>query len=117
MEGLPLLESKMKDCVVLDTITVPDGFGGYNEVLKDGAPFKAAITTKSTTEAQIAYQTGTKRIYIVVTPQVVALKQNMKIRRVDDGLTLRITSNASDFTTPNISSLSLSQVSAEAVGV
>jgi hypothetical protein len=41
----------------------------------------------------------------------------MKIRRVQDGLTLRITSNAADFATPAISDLKLYQVSAEAVEV
>lgn len=117
MAGMTLLESSMKPFVILDTVTRPDGFGGYDEVLADGAPFDAAATMKNTTEAQIAYQTGAKRIYTVVTRQTVKLKQNMKIRRVQDGLTLRITSNATDFATPAISDLKLYQVSAEAVEV
>lgn len=115
MDGMTLLESRMKPFVILDTVTVPDGFGGYNEVLTDGAPFQAATTTKDSTEAQIAYQAGTKKIYTVVTKQTVKLRHGMKIRRVEDGLTLRITTDATDFKTPDISSLNLYQVSAEAV--
>lgn len=117
MENSPLLTSVMKPCVILDTTTKPDGFGGYDEVLTEGAPFNAAIAINNTTEAQIAYQTGTKRIYTVVTLPVVKLKQGMKIRRVYDGLTLRITSNASDMTAPDMSSLKMAQVNAEAVDV
>lgn len=112
-----LLTNVMKPCVILDTVTKPDGFGGYDEVLSDGAGFQAAITMKNTTEAQIAYQTGTKRLYVVVTAPFVKLKQNMKIRRLDDGLTLRITSNASDLEAPSMSDLKMAQVSAEAVDV
>ena len=117
MEHMTLLDSRMEPFVILDTVTRPDGFGGYNEVLADGAPFDAAVTMKNTTEAQIAYQTGAKRIYAVITRQTVKLKQNMRIRRVQDGLTLRITSNATDFHTPTISDLKLYQVSAEAIDV
>lgn len=117
MEGMALLESKMKPFVILDTVTKPDGFGGYNEALTEGARFDAAITMKNNTEAQIAYQTGTKRIYAVITKQTVRLKQNMRIRRVQDGLTLRITSNAADLETPSVSDLKLYQVNAEAIDV
>ena len=60
-----LLESRMKPFVILDTVTVPDGFGGYDEVLADGAPFDAAAVIKSNTEALIAYQNGVKKIYSV----------------------------------------------------
>lgn len=117
MSELALLESKMNPFVILDTTTQPDGFGGYNEVLKDGAPFDAAAVLKSNTEAQIAYQAGTKRMYTVVTKQTIVLKHGMKIRRVHDGLTLQVTSNATDMQTPGISSLNLAQVSAEVIDV
>lgn len=110
-----LIESMMKAFVILDTATVPDGFGGYDEVLKEGAPFDAAATMKSTTDAQIAYQQGMKRIYAVVTKQTVKLKQGMKIKRVHDGLMLRVTSNADDMQTPSMSDLAFAQVSAEVI--
>lgn len=117
MDNSPLLSNIMKPCVIMDTMTKPDGFGGYDEVLTEGAPFNAAIALNSTTEAQIAYQTGTKRIYTVVTLPVVKLKHGMMIRRVHDGLTLRITSNASDMIAPDMSSIKMAQVNAEAVDV
>lgn len=112
---MDLLESRMKPFVIMDTVTVPDGFGGYDEVLTAGAPFDAATVIKNSTEAQIAYQTGTKKIYSVVTRQTVRLKHGMKIRRVEDGLTLRVTTDAADLKTPDISDLKLYQVSAEAI--
>lgn len=112
-----LLESKMKPFVIIDTVTVPDGFGGYNEVLADGAPFDGAAVIKNNTEALIAYQSGVKKLYSVVTRQTVKLKRDMKIRRIEDGLTLRVTSDAADFKTPDISDLKLYQVSAEAIDV
>lgn len=112
-----LLESRMKDFVILDVITRPDGFGGFDEVMTEGAPFKAAAVIKSNTEAQIAYQTGTKRIYTVVTYNLVKLRPGMKIRMVEDGLTLEVTSNSTDMTTPEISNLDLSQASAKVVDV
>lgn len=117
MDGFALLESRMKAFMILDTVTVPDGFGGYNEALTDGAPFDGAAVIKDNTEALIAYQNGAKKIYHVVTRQTVRLKRNMKIRRIEDGLTLRVTSDATDFKTPDISDLKLYQVSAEAIDV
>ncbi len=117
MDGFALLESRMKPFVIVDTVTVPDGFGGYDEVLSDGAPFDGAAVIKNSTEAQIAYQNGAKKIYSVVTKQTVKLKRDMKIRRVEDGLTLRVTTDATDLKTPDISDLRLYQVSAEAIDV
>ena len=110
-----LIEQKMKPFVILDTVTVADGFGGYSEIHKDGAPFDAAATMKDTTEAQIAYQQGAKKIYTVVTRQTVKLKHGMKIKRLHDGLTLRVTSDSEDMQTPVTSNLSFSQVSAEVI--
>ena len=117
MDGMALLQSRLKPFVIMDTVTRPDGFGGYDEVLADGAPFDAATTIKSSTEALIAYQDGAKKIYTVVTRQTVRLRRGMKIRRVEDGLTLRVTTDAEDMKTPDISDLKLYQVSAEAIEV
>lgn len=115
MINSPLLSSVMRPCRILDTVTRPDGFGGYDEAYTEGAEIMAAITLKSSTEAQIAYQTGIKRLYVVVTEEAVKLKQGMRIRRVQDGLTLRITSNASDFTAPQMAGIRMAQVTAEAI--
>lgn len=112
-----LLDSKMKKWHVLDTITKPDGYGGYNEVLTIGAPFEAACTLKSNTEAQIAYANGLKKQYAVVTRQTVRLKHGMKIQRDEDGLMLKVTSDAADMQTPKESDLKLYQVTAEVVEV
>lgn len=117
MDGMALLQSRMKPFVIMDTVTRPDGFGGYDEVLADGAPFDAAVTLKNTTEALIAYQSGVKKIYTVITKQTVRLRRGMKIRRIEDGLMLRVTTDAEDMKTPDISDLKLYQVSAEAVEV
>ena len=112
-----LLESKMKKWHVLDTVTRPDGYGGFDEVSAPGAPFDAACTLKSNTEAQIAYANGVKKLYAVVTRQTVRLKRGMKIQRDEDGLVLKVTSDAADMQTPAESGLKLYQVTAEVVEV
>lgn len=117
MEQSALLASLMTPCVILDKTTVSDGLGGYNEVYVEGAAFDAAIAINSTTEAQIAYQAGTKRLYTVATKQLVRLSPNMRIKRLHDGLILRVTSNSTDLMSPGMSELNLAQVSAEAIDV
>ena len=50
-----LIDSRMEDAVMLDLVSVPDGFGGVLKEWRDGAAFRAAILLNTTTDAEIAY--------------------------------------------------------------
>lgn len=101
-------------CMV-DKRTVPDGLGGVDVTYIDGAHFMAGIVAKQNTQAQIAYQQGLKTIYTVVFKPTAGLSFGDRIKRLSDGLMLKITSNARDMTTPERADIQLSQVSAEVI--
>lgn len=104
-------------CRIMDRKSVPDGYGGFTYQYVDGAKFSAGISTDSSTEARIAYQQGLKVMYSVVTGELVSLKQGDVIKRISDGLLLRITSDAVDMTTPAVAKVKFRKVTAEAVKV
>lgn len=112
---MSLIDSRMEDAVMLDLVSVPDGFGGILKEWRDGAAFRAAIVMKSTTDAEIAYQQGAKRLYTVYTRQIVKLARGDRFRREKDGRVLRVTSDAVEDGTPGSSSLDLYRVQAEVV--
>ena len=112
---MSLIDSRMEDVTMLDAVSVPDGFGGIVREWRDGATFRAAILMKSTTDAEIAYQQGAKRLYTVYTRQIVRLERGDRFRRVSDGRVLRVTSDAAEDKTPGSSALDLCRVQAEVV--
>ena len=112
---MTLIDSRMEDAVMLDLVSVPDGFGGVVKEWRDGAAFRAAILMKYTTDAEIAYQHGAKRLYTVYTRQIVRLERGDRLRRVSDGRVLRVTSDAVEDKTPGSSALDLYRVQAEVV--
>lgn len=103
------------ECAMMDKMTVKDELAGIATYWQEGAHFRAGIATKSSTEARIAYQTGAKTMYTVVTDEMIELAAGDRIKRLSDGLMLKITSNAADMTTPAISTVKFRQVNAEAV--
>ena len=112
---MSLIDSRMEDVTMLDAVSVPDGYGGVIREWRDGASFRAAIMMKSTTDAEIAYQQGAKRLYTVYTKQIVQLTRGDRFRREKDGRMLRVTSDAVEDGTPGSSSLELYRVQAEVV--
>lgn len=110
-----LLPQMFTPACKLDLTSESDGFGGFVETWKEGAQFDAAFAMNGTTDAQIAQQSGSKRLFTVLTKQTAKLRFNDRIKRLSDGLVLRITSNADDIKTPDSSDLKLYQVTAEAI--
>lgn len=104
-------------CRMMDKVTESDGFGGITTEYREGAEFNAGIATDQSTEAVIAYKDGMKVIYSIVTTDLVTLQQNDIVRRISDGLTLRVTSDAADMHTPPMSSQQYIKVTAEAVKI
>ena len=112
---MSLIDSRLEDAVMLDLVSVPDGFGGVLKEWRDGAPFRAAILLKTTTDAEIAYQQGAKRLYTVYTRQMWRLERGDRFRRVSDGRVMRVTSDAAEDKAPGSSALDLYRVQAEVV--
>lgn len=98
---------------MLDRTTVSDDMGGTVSVYRPGAAIRAGCSTVSSAEVQVAYRQGLSTIYTIVTDTTVHLTQGDVIRRDRDGLTLRVTSDAADMTTPAVARVQYSQVTAE----
>ena len=100
-------------CVLLEKKRVPDGEGGFISAWEEGPEFMAAIVLDQSLQAQIAYKQGVTSLYRVTAPKSLSLEFHDVFRRVSDGQTFRITSNAKDKETPVVASFSFSQVTAE----
>ena len=110
---MSLLQESMVDCVILNKSKEPDGAGGFVTAWTDGAEFKAAISTNTSTESQIAEAQGLKRIYSVITNKNAMLEHNDVFKRISDGVTFRVKSDGEDVVSPRSSALNMSQVTAE----
>lgn len=102
-------------CAMMDRVTVSDELAGIAQYWQEGAHFKAGIVTNQATEAKIAYQTGAKTMYTIVTDELCALETGDRVKRLSDGLVLKVTSNARDMETPAVAQVKYRQVNAEAV--
>lgn len=110
---MSLWENFFESCIMLDKQTESDGLGGVETVYKDGAPFRAAIVKEKTLAAKVAEKQGVTEIYTVTTDKSTHLSAFDVFRRVADGTTFRVRSNAKDSETPEMASFSFEQVSAE----
>lgn len=110
---MSLLYDLMSDCVILDKTTQPDGYGGVTTTWVDGAKIKAALVPTSTSEALQAQRLELVRIYHITTERTVVLKQNDVVKRVSDGLVLRVTEDGTDQGTPDSAMLDMRTVTAE----
>ena len=111
------LEDYFEPFVMMDWRSKSDGMGGVEWEWEEGADFEAGISMSNSTEAQIAYQSGTRAIFTIVTKKVVTLEQTDVVKRKRDGRLYRITSNAKDMETPDIAEMQFWQVTAEVVTV
>lgn len=110
---MSLLQNAMVDCVLMEKKREPDGAGGFITTWAEGAMFKAAISTNTTTEAQIAEAQGIKRIYSVVTNKNAMLDYQDVFKRLSDDAVFRVKSDGHDIVSPTTSTLNMSQVTAE----
>ena len=109
------LSDFFEDFIMQNWSSKPDGNGGIVWEISDGAPFRAGISTKNSTEAQIAYKNGLKTIYTIVHPKTLSLSQDDRVKRVKDGRLYRSPSNSADMSTPAIAGVQYAQVTAEVV--
>ena len=109
------LEDFFEDFFTTDYEPKSDGMGGLMKDYFDKDPFRAAISTESSTAAEIAYRTGTKTIFRITIPKGMTLSQGDVVRRVRDNRRYRITSNSGDRQTPDVAKTRYSYVTAEVI--
>ena len=110
---MSLLTEAMTDCVLLDKTTAPDGYGGVITTWTDGATIKAAIVLDNSLNALRAQKEGVMGVYTVTTSKAVVLRFHDVLRRVSDGLVLRVITNGTDQKTLQSATLNMRQVRAE----
>lgn len=110
---MSLLTDEMERCTIVDAATQPDGHGGVTTIWTDGAQIQAAIIKNTTLQAQVAEKENAIGVYTIVTGANVVLKPQNVLRRESDGKIFRVTSDATDNSPPQKSTLQYRKVSAE----
>lgn len=107
-----ILEEYKEDCVLMNEVYSPDGYGGYKTVYSEGVSFKAVIKQDTSLQAKIAEQQGVVDTFSVVTDKGFILKFPMVIKRTIDNTYLQITSESVNVP-PDSSPLNMRKVSAK----
>lgn len=110
---MSLIEAMMDSCVIMNKSKVSDGEGGFTTEWTEGAEIKVAIVNDISMQARVAEQQKVTSTYTLTTSRENALEFHDVIKRLSDGETFRVTSDGSDKQSPKVSSLNMSQVSAE----
>lgn len=90
---MSLIDYMMTECVIMDKRTVSDGEGGFDTEWVEGATIKVAITNDTSMPTRIAQAEGFANTYTLTTSKANALEFHDVIKRVEDGLVLRVTND------------------------
>ena len=110
---MSLLDDAFEKFCFVDKSRVPDGEGGYTTAWTDGAEFMANARFDSSMTAKRAQVEGVTSLYTITTRKANELDFHDVVKRLSDGLILRVTSNGTDNKTPDSATLDMRQVSAE----
>lgn len=110
---MSLLSDAMEECIMIDKVTTPDGYGGVKATWKEGADFQAAITLDTSIEARTAEQAGVTALYTVTTKKAINLQYHDVFKRSSDKKIFRVKSDGDDKHTPASAILNMRQVTAE----
>ncbi|MBQ0054675.1 MAG: head-tail adaptor protein [Synergistaceae bacterium] len=110
---MSLIDNMLTDCVIMNKMKMPDGEGGYIVEWQEGAQIQAAITLDTSMQARIAEKQGVTSTFTVTTSKDLKLEFHDVIKRLSDGKTFRITSDAGDKEAPSVSTLDIAQAKAE----
>lgn len=110
---MSLLTESFEDFTIIDKTSVPDGYGGKENVWKDGATIKAILVFNDSVEAQIAMKQGATSIYTLITKKDVELAYHDVLRRESDKKIIRVTQDGDDVKSPDSSALDMRQVKCE----
>ena len=108
-----LLDDYGRKCVLLEKTNVPDGFGGYETVWKDGIEFQNYQTLESSMEARIAEKQGVTSVYNALVSKSVPIEYHSVFRDETTKQTYRVTSDPSDKQAPKSASFDLKFFTAE----
>lgn len=108
-----LYERMMQECVILEKQRLSDGEGGTITTWKEGAQIMCAITQNNSMQAKIAEHDGVTSTFRITTSRQVKLDYHDVIKRIEDGVIFRVTSNAEEKASPSFSTIDMSVVSAE----
>lgn len=111
---MSLINSMMEKFSIMNKEKTSDGEGGFVTQYFEGAEIDAVAVLDSTMQARIAEKQGVTSIYTITTNKAVILEYHDVLKRVSDGKIFRITSNGIDKKSPDVSSLNIRQVTAEA---
>lgn len=116
-ESMSLIDNMMESCVIMNKAKVPDGQGGYTTQWTEGAEIMVAITFDTSIRASLqglrAESETANVTYTLTTTRDNALEFHDVIKRLSDNATFRVTSDGKDNKSPKVSTLNMSQVSAE----
>lgn len=110
---MSLIDDFLKNCVMMDKVTIPDGYGGFTSSYTEGASFQCAIVLDNSMQARIGVQQGVTNVYTITTKKAIVLQFHDVIKDKDTGKIYRVTSDGSDKATPKSAGLDMRQVSAE----
>lgn len=110
---MSLIDRFARSCELLERVEHPDGQGGIITDWMSKLRFPAAFVKRDSRESVTAEKSGAAERYTVTIPKRVGLKHGDVIRRIGDGLVLRVTSNSEDTSPPACASFAFEQVCAE----
>lgn len=99
---MSLIQEMMEECVILNKAVVSDGEGGHVTKWDEGATIKVAITQDTSITARIAEKDGFTNTYTLTMAKEDKLEYHEVIKRLRDGLILRVTNDNKEF--PNVAS-------------
>lgn len=94
---MTLIDRMMNDCVIMNEAVLDDGEGGFNTTWTEGAVCKVAITNDTSLQAKIAEKDGFTNTYTLTTTKDTPLAFGKVIKRLSDGLILKVTNDKKDF--------------------
>lgn len=110
---MSLLTDAMTKCILLDKISVNDGYGSPVFKYQDGAEVMIAFDEDNSMQARTAAVEGVTALYTITTSRAVHLPFHQVFRRVADSQTFRVTSDGTDTKTPMSTGLDMRNYSAE----
>lgn len=102
-----VMQGYVKEFCFMERSRTPDGVGGFVTQWADGEHFEAVERHDTTVEAQIAEQASTAATYTLYLNKGVPLAFPDYIKRLEDGQTFQVTSDAGDKVAPAESGMDL----------
>lgn len=112
-KDMSLLDEAMESYIMLDKVSVDDGYGGTVSTWREGAKIQGAMVFNTSIEARVAGAQGVTSVYTLTVSRKVSLEYHDVLRRIRDGKIFRVTSDGDDSYTPQSAGLDMRQVTCE----